>query len=250
MKTISKNKIKLADLAAIGSYATSLWTTRKVVLISDKKAFDRHGTEILQYLTILGFDVQTLILNETCYTTATASLIYQFLTNQKMTTEDGIISLGDEALCQLGGYVSATYLGGLSLIQIPTTLIAQLAVCTQLPACLINPETTQLQAVTPHPAGILIDPKLTKNLTKAELAAAQTLLLDLGIAQDHICRRELRKKAQINDHKLNYKKLFNALMTDSLTSADKVTNRLSRSQLQAISNRLLVSKISLNHKKG
>lgn len=250
MKTIPKNKIKLADLAAIGSYATSLWTTRKVVLISDKKAFDRHGTEILQYLTILGFDVQTLILNETCYTTETASLIHQFLENQKMTIADGIIGLGDEALCQLSGYVSATYLGGLSLIQIPTTLIAQLAVCTQLPACLINPETKQLQAVTPRPAGILIDPKLTENLTKEELTAAQTLLLDLGIAQDHICRHELRKKARISDYKLNYEKLFKTLMTtDSLTSTDKAA-RPSRAQLQAISNRLLVTKISLDRKKG
>lgn len=113
MNTVPKIMIQSDGLKAIGSYAASLWKKKKIVLISDKESFDTYGTQILQYLTIFDFEVHSLILNEVLYTTNTANLVYSFLTNQKMTKADGIIGLGNEAVCQLSGYVSATYHGGL-----------------------------------------------------------------------------------------------------------------------------------------
>lgn len=211
MNTVPKIMIKPDGLAAIGSYATSLWTKRKVVLISDQNNFNTYGTKILQYLSIFGFDVQTLLLNESLYTTNTASFVYEFLTRQKFSSSDGVIGLGDDALCQLSGYISATYLGGLSLIQIPTTLSAQLTVCTQRKACLINLEAKSLQSVVTKTDGIMIDTSLNENLSDDELSECQALLLRLGISQDHECRHELRRMARIVGHQLNQDDLFNSI---------------------------------------
>ncbi|MDT2674194.1 hypothetical protein [Enterococcus dongliensis] len=239
MNIVPEIAIKSDGLAAIGSYTFSLWTKRKIVLISDKKSFDIHGSKVLQYLTIIGFDVHTLILDETYYTVTTAKLIHTFLKNENITKTDGIIGLGNETLCQLSGFVSATYLGGLPLIQIPTTLIAQFIVCAQKQVCLLNSETTYLHTAQTRPDGIMIDSTLTDNLSKEELTAAQTLMLNLGFSQDHVCRHELRKKERIIDYQLNYELLFDKFITDTLISNKKIINKSFNSHLQSIYNKLL-----------
>lgn len=216
MKSVPKNLIKVDGISAIGSYTASLWKNKKIVLISDNEAFETYGAQTLQYLSIFGFEVQTLILSDIIYSTNTANLVYEFLNNQNMTQTDGIIGLGNEALCQLSGYVAATYRDGLSLIQIPTTLIGQLTISKQKQACLLNPQAKQLQSVTIEPDGIIIDTKLSDNVSQEELKSAQTLMLNLGLSQDHDCRCELRKKNQISGHQLNYKKLLDGLPSNIL----------------------------------
>lgn len=211
MNTVPKIMIKPDALAAIGSYAASLWSKKKIVLLSDNETFDLYGTLILQYLTIFDFEVHTLILNEVHYTTTTASLVYDFLTTQGITQADGIIGLGNEAVCQLSGYVSATYCGGLSLIQIPTTLLGQLTLPKQKQACLFNSEARYLQSVVSKPDGILIDTNIGNDASVEEVNSVQTFLLKLGLSQDHASRRELRKKTRICGHQLNYKKILDAL---------------------------------------
>lgn len=212
MNTLSNIMVNQDGIEAIGAYALSIWSKRKIVLISDRNTFDVLGTKALQYLGILGFDVHTLLLNEGVHTTSTASLVYDFLTGQEITKSDGIIGLGNEALCQLSGYVSATYLGGVPLIQVPTTLAAQIRLCTRDKVGLINPEAKSLQISQSTPDGILIDTKVIEGLTKTDLVAAQKMLLNLGLSQDYICRSELRKKAQISGYQIDWKEMINKLI--------------------------------------
>ncbi|MDT2571299.1 hypothetical protein [Enterococcus raffinosus] len=208
MNTGSKIMMKPDAIQSIGSYTASLWTNKKIVLLCDQKAFDAYGSEILQYLTIFGFDVHSCILNEVIYTSDTANLVYDFLTEQNMTKADGIIGLGDEALCQLSGYVASTYSGGMSIIQIPTTLIGQILISNQRQAFLPNLKAKYLQTAPTNPDGIVIHTDLGNIVAKDELKIAQNLLLQLGVPQDHACRHELRKKAQIMDYRLDYKQLL------------------------------------------
>ncbi|MGG5369274.1 hypothetical protein [Enterococcus sp. AZ196] len=235
MNTVPKIMIQSDGLKAIGSYAASLWKKKKIVLISDKESFDTYGTQILQYLTIFDFEVHSLILNEVLYTTNTANLVYSFLTNQKMTKADGIIGLGNEAVCQLSGYVSATYHGGVSLIQIPTTLFSQLTIAKQKQACLLNVAARHLQLVTTQLDGVIIDTNISAIVSQEELISIQTFLLNLGLSQDSKCRCELRKKARIYDHQLNYKEIL-----DSLPSNLPIGKKMClRSEKQVINSRAL-----------
>ncbi|MDU5509448.1 hypothetical protein [Enterococcus gilvus] len=204
MNNVPKIMVKSEGIAAIGSYAASLWSTRKIVLLSDKKSFDAEGAKVLQYLTIMGFDVQTLVLNEPLYTTAIANLVYQFLSDQKITKNDGIICLGNENLCQLSSLVATTYSQVIPLIQIPTTLIAQLTVCIKKRSSL----SKLIENSSSSLSGILIDTALSNLSSKKELESAQSLLLRSGYSQDHFFRQELRKKKRIDNYQLNFKKLF------------------------------------------
>lgn len=54
-----------------------------------------------------------------------ARQIYQFLIKNSVCTEDVMICLGGGVIGDLGGFVAATYLRGIPLLQVPTSLLAQ-----------------------------------------------------------------------------------------------------------------------------
>lgn len=55
----------------------------------------------------------------------TAEVLYEHLATQEAHREDLIVALGGGATGDVAGYVAATYMRGLPLVQIPTTLTAQ-----------------------------------------------------------------------------------------------------------------------------
>lgn len=217
MKEATKIMIESNGLLSIGSYAASLWSKRKVVIICDRLTFEEHGAQVIQYLTIMEFDVQTFILSELLYTTTTISAIYQFLSAHNISKNDGIIGLGSQSICQLSSYVATTYCDGIPLIQLPTTLVAQLALSLKH----LKHETRSQSILT----GVLIDSSLSNLSTESELKAAQSLLLRSGYPQDHMCQRELRNRIHVENYQLNFKKIVRELSNTLIKNEQKKINQ-------------------------
>ena len=55
----------------------------------------------------------------------TVSKVYDFLATQGMTRSDGIVALGGGVVGDLAGFAASTYMRGISFVQIPTSLTAQ-----------------------------------------------------------------------------------------------------------------------------
>lgn len=51
--------------------------------------------------------------------------VYDFMIDNQFTRKSVIISLGGGVICDMGGFVGATYMRGIDFIQIPTTLLSQ-----------------------------------------------------------------------------------------------------------------------------
>ncbi len=87
-------------------------------------------------------------------------------------------------------------------------MIGQILISNQRQAFLPNLKAKYLQTALTNPDAIVIHTDLENIVAKDELKIAQNLLLQLGVPQDHACRHELRKKAQIIDYRLDYKQLL------------------------------------------
>lgn len=74
-----------------------------------------------------GFEIKSLILKsgEETKSFNTLPKIYDSLLDFKLTRKDLIITLGGGVIGDLGGFAAATFLRGISFIQIPTSLLAQ-----------------------------------------------------------------------------------------------------------------------------
>ncbi len=99
----------------------------KLVIITDPTVKRLHGDVLSHYLTDEGFQVITLLVpeGEEQKSLETAGRLYHELTNFYAERSTPILALGGGVIGDLAGFVAATYLRGVPLVQIPTTLLAQ-----------------------------------------------------------------------------------------------------------------------------
>ena len=99
----------------------------KLVIISDHIVKGLYGNALSQGLTRDGFSVITLRVpeGEEQKSLETAGRLYRELTGFYAERTTPILALGGGVIGDLAGFVAGTYLRGVPLVQIPTTLLAQ-----------------------------------------------------------------------------------------------------------------------------
>ncbi len=99
-------------------------TNSRIFLISDIKVFSNIGTNIIKTFESNAIKVESLSieLGETKKDLSTVTKIYEWLHEKGVERSDIIFSLGGGVATDLVGYVAATWLRGIKLIHIPTTL--------------------------------------------------------------------------------------------------------------------------------
>ncbi|MFN2498187.1 MAG: 3-dehydroquinate synthase [Pyrinomonadaceae bacterium] len=98
-----------------------------LTLVSNKKVFTLYGPAVMETLKASGFQVSSFLMGdgERYKSLETADRALQFLSNQGIERTDGLVALGGGVTGDLAGFAAAIYLRGISVVQIPTTLVAQ-----------------------------------------------------------------------------------------------------------------------------
>jgi len=99
----------------------------KLVIVTDPTVKDLYGNTLKQSLTSDGFKVNILVVpeGEEQKSLETAGRLYHELTDIYAERTTPLLALGGGVIGDLAGFVAATYMRGVPLIQIPTTLLAQ-----------------------------------------------------------------------------------------------------------------------------
>ena len=114
-------------LTRAGHRLTENGFSGKLVIITDPTVNRLYGDALKQSLTEEGFNVTTLLVpeGEDQKSLETAGRLYHELTSCYAERTTPILALGGGVIGDLAGFVAATYLRGVPLVQIPTTLLAQ-----------------------------------------------------------------------------------------------------------------------------
>lgn len=101
--------------------------SKKICIITDSKVDEIYGEQVLQIVsTCCKKAVKFVFPNgEENKNLDTVKNAYRFLIEEGFDRKDLLIALGGGVVGDTTGYVAATYLRGVSFIQIPTTLLAQ-----------------------------------------------------------------------------------------------------------------------------
>jgi 3-dehydroquinate synthase len=113
-------------LTSLGEQIRSVCAAEKVAIVSDTNVFPLHGQAAMLSLQNAGFDVVTFIFpagEESKNSTVYLELL-NFLAENHLTRSDCLIALGGGVVGDLTGFTAATYLRGISYVQVPTTLLA------------------------------------------------------------------------------------------------------------------------------
>ncbi|UCD08681.1 MAG: 3-dehydroquinate synthase [Dehalococcoidales bacterium] len=103
------------------------YSTGKVVIVTDSRVIKLHCDRLAQNLRDSGFDVLVIEIpeGEDQKSLETAGSIYEKLTDFYAERNTPLLALGGGVIGDLTGFVAATYMRGVPLIQIPTTLLSQ-----------------------------------------------------------------------------------------------------------------------------
>lgn len=113
-------------ISKIGEMTEEITEGRKIAIVSDSNVWPLYGEQIAAALITAGFIVYKYVFpaGEKSKNGNTYLDILNFLAESTFTRSDLLIALGGGVVGDLTGFVAATYLRGISYIQVPTTLLA------------------------------------------------------------------------------------------------------------------------------
>lgn len=99
---------------------------RKILVITDSEVGPRFGPTVQAALERAGYRVAIKVIpaGEESKSLAQANALYDWLRSEKAERKDVIVALGGGVVGDLSGFVAATWLRGLSFVQVPTTVLA------------------------------------------------------------------------------------------------------------------------------
>jgi shikimate kinase/3-dehydroquinate synthase len=102
---------------------------------------------------------------------ATAEMVWRALAREGMTGADHLVALGGGVVGDLAGFAAATYRRGVPVVQVPTTLVAQVDSALGGKTGVDLPEGKNYVGAYHQPAAVLVDPATLETLPAPELAA-------------------------------------------------------------------------------
>lgn len=160
--------------------------SHRVALISNPRVFGLYGTRAVGSLRAAGFDVTHWLMGdgERHKNLRTAGYALRFLSERGLERGDAVVALGGGVVGDLAGFASAVYLRGVSLVQVPTTLLAQIDSSVGGKTGVNTPEGKNLIGAFHHPRAVVVDTDCLRTLPRRELTAGWCEAIKQGAAGD------------------------------------------------------------------
>ena len=156
-------------LTKSGEYISRIFNGQKIMVISDDNVFPLYGQKITDSLTSAAghnYECHSLVLPHGEPTKNFQSLpkIYEAMLEAKLTRSDLVIALGGGVIGDLAGFAASSYLRGIKLVQIPTSLLAQVDSSVGGKVAVDLPQGKNLVGAFYQPKMVLIDPEVLDTL--------------------------------------------------------------------------------------
>jgi len=159
---------------SLGGLARARWpTSRRAWLISDDRVGPLHRDAIGAALIDAGFMVtaKDVAAGERSKSLATTGELLDWLLKGGVERSDVVVALGGGVVGDLAGFVAATCLRGLPLIQMPTSILAMVDSSVGGKTGINHPTGKNLIGAFYQPPLVVIDPNLLSTMSRRELAS-------------------------------------------------------------------------------
>ncbi len=173
-------------LGRLSHYLSQLSLPARVFLFTDSNLEKLYAPALLLQLREAGFEPYLYVVpaGEASKSQTQLSAIYDWLVEQHAERREPLIALGGGVVGDLIGYVAATYLRGVPLIQIPTSLLAQVDSAIGGKTGINHKQGKNLIGAFYHPVLVLADPALLLTLPTRERTEGWAEVVKYGIILD------------------------------------------------------------------
>jgi 3-dehydroquinate synthase len=179
-------KIGPGLLQNIGAECARLKLGRRCAIITDKNAGKFYAKTTFDSLVRAGFSpvLMTVPAGEMAKSLRTVGACYDQLAAHRLERKSFIVALGGGVVGDLAGFVAATYLRGIPLVQVPTTLLAQVDSSVGGKTGVNLRAGKNLVGAFYQPRLVLCDLDTLKTLPEREFRAGLAEVIKYGIIYD------------------------------------------------------------------
>ena len=155
-------------------------------VVSDSNVADLYSGEVPQIAGLIEIKA-----GEEFKTIATAEMVWDALIEQQATRADHVVALGGGVVGDLAGFCAASFQRGVPVVQVPTTLVAQVDSAFGGKTGVDLPQAKNYIGAYHQPAAVMVDPAKLASLPADEMAAGyaevvKTALIGGGLLWERI----------------------------------------------------------------
>lgn len=201
MKKVTVSGSKVYDiiidagcLDKAGDYAAEVIGRGMALMITDDTVDALYGTRVEQALVRAGFDLKKYVIphGERSKNAEEFVKILNYMAEIGLTRSDAVFALGGGVVGDLAGFAAASYMRGIKLVQIPTTLLAMVDSSVGGKTAIDLPAGKNLVGAFYQPDLVLCDYTVTESLPQEVFADGSAEIIKYGM----ICDPELLEKLE------------------------------------------------------
>ena len=159
---------------------------KKVLVVSNPTIFKHYGQRAIASLQSAGFEVSSVNLpaGEQYKTLNSIQKIYNAALENHLERSSTLVALGGGVIGDMAGFAAATWLRGIHLVQVPTSLLAMVDAAIGGKTGVNHPKGKNLIGAFYQPRLVLIDPHVLKTLPAKEFRAGMAEVIKYGVIWD------------------------------------------------------------------
>ncbi len=211
----------------------------KVLVVSNKEVSDHYGNCVLKSLVKSKYNPKLFILKagEEQKNQSSIDLIHNAAYEARLERGSLMIALGGGVIGDMTGFAAATWLRGIHVVQIPTTLLAMVDASIGGKTGINHSKGKNLIGAFHQPKLVLIDPKTLITLPEREFRAGMAEIIKYGVISDLVLFELLENQDHIDDQlKINEKLLIEIIKRSAISKARIVIKDEKESGVRAFLN--------------
>ncbi len=171
-------------LAKAGPLIRDAAPAYRYAVITDSNVQSLYGKHLEDQFEDHTIDILTIPAGETSKTREMWGTLTDRMLLSGFGRDSAIVALGGGVVGDLAGFVAATYMRGVPVVQIPTTLLAMIDASIGGKTGIDTPAGKNLVGAFHHPAGVLVDPQVLETLPLKEFRAGLAEIIKYGVIAD------------------------------------------------------------------
>lgn len=169
-----------------GELISSVTDAVRLAVVTDENVEKQYGELLTRTLSDAGYETTlvTLSAGEGSKTFASLQQILEHFAAAGLTRADAVLAFGGGVVGDLAGFAAAVYCRGVDLIEIPTTLLAQVDSAIGGKTAVNLRQGKNLAGVFHQPRLVLIDTNLTDTLPEREKSAGMAEVIKYAMIGD------------------------------------------------------------------
>ncbi len=178
--------IRRGLLKDIGAELTRLRCAGKVGVVTDRNLAGHYLKPVTRVLKAAGYTVVPIVLppGERTKTLRAISTVMDALVNARFERSSTLLALGGGVIGDITGFAAAIYQRGISFVQVPTSLVAQVDSSVGGKTGVDHPKGKNLIGAFNQPRAVFIDPATLRTLPPREWVAGLAEVIKYGVIED------------------------------------------------------------------